>query len=153
MTPANPATRTDPLAGLRYGVEIQGVISGWFTECNGLSLKRGTLPHKEGGVNDRVHYLPGRVEQSNITLKRGMISGENASKLWDWFNAGLYDCKVERHNISIILYSSDLTEVRRWNLTDAYPVKWSGPDFKSDSNQVAIETLEIVYHGIEATGS
>jgi phage tail-like protein len=143
-----PGKRVDPIAGLRFGVEIEGIIKGWFTECGGLTVERKTEPHKEGGVNDYVHQLPGQIEYTHITLKRGVAD----DALWNWFQKGLYDGKVERRNVSIILYNGDRTKAKRWNLRKAYPVKWTGPDLKADSNQVAIETLEIVHHGMEMTG-
>ena len=135
----------DPTIKFRFAVKIEGVTAGWFTECSGLSLERKTLPHPEGGVNDYTHQLPARVEQSKVTLKRGLA--DNA--LYTWFEKGLYDGKVERHNVSIILYSSDLSQKKQWDLDNAYPVKWSGPDFQADSNQTAIETLELVHHGLK----
>jgi phage tail-like protein len=138
---------TDPVSVFKFGVEIEGIISGWFTECSGLSMKREYLPHKEGGVNDYVHKLPKPIEQSDITLKRGVAGNE----LWNWFQEGFYDAKVKRCSVSIILYSNDRTQAKRWNLQDAYPVEWTGPDFKTDSNQVAIETLKLVHHGLEIT--
>lgn len=137
--------RIDPISGFKFGVEIEGIIKGWFTECSGLSVKRGTISHKEGGVNDYVHKLPDRVEQSDITLKRGVAQNE----LWNWFQEGLYDGKVKRCNVSIILYNNDRTQAKRWNLIKAYPIEWTGPDLKTDSNQVAIETLKIVHHGMD----
>jgi phage tail-like protein len=134
--------RTDPadlIAKFRFGVEIQGVVVGWFTECGELSLEREVIPLKEGGVNDYVHQLPSRVSYSAITLKRGLAD----NVLWDWFQKGLYDGKVELHNVSIVLYGGDRAETRRWNLVDAYPVKWTGPELKGDSDDLAVETLEI----------
>jgi phage tail-like protein len=134
--------RTDPadlIAKFRFGVEIQGVVVGWFTECSELSLEREVIPLKEGGVNDYVHQLPSRVSYSAITLKRGLAD----NVLWDWFQKGLYDGKVELHNVSIVLYGGDRAETRRWNLVDAYPVKWTGPELKGDSDDLAVETLEI----------
>jgi len=129
----------DPIAKFRFGVEIRGVVAGWFTECSELSLEREVTPYQEGGVNDYVHQLPSLVSYSRITLKRGLA--DNA--LWNWFQKGLYDGRVELHNISIVLYDGDRAEAKRWNLTDAYPVKWTGPDLEGDSDQAAIETLEI----------
>ncbi len=137
--------RVDPVVKFRFAVQINGVTVGWFTECSGLSVERETVSHTEGGTNDYVHQLPGRVKQSRVTLKRGLA--DNA--LWSWFEKGLYDGKVERHNISIILYNSDLTKKKQWDLANAYPVKWSGPDFQSDSNQATIETVELVHHGLK----
>lgn len=139
---ANPV---DPVVKFRFAVQIKGITVGWFTECSGLSVERETVSHSEGGTNDYVHQLPGRVKQARVTLKRGLA--DNA--LWSWFEKGLYDGKVERHNISIILYNSDLTKKKQWDLEKAYPVKWSGPDFQSDSNQATIETVELVHHGLK----
>ena len=135
---------TDPILKFRFAIQLQDAIVGWFTECSGLTIERETLTRPEGGINDYVHQLPGRVKQSRVTLKRGLA--DNA--LWDWFEKGLYDGKVERNNITIILYNSDRTKKKQWDLENAYPVKWTGPDFQSDSNQATIESLEIVHHGL-----
>lgn len=142
------AERTDPVAGFRFGIELEGLITGWFTECGGLSMERKTEPVREGGTNDYVYYLPGRIEYTKITLKRGIVD----EVLWNWFQQGMYDAKVERRNVSIILYNGDLSKTKRWNLLDAYPVKWTGPDLRAEGNQVAVETLEFVHHGMEMTG-
>ncbi len=139
------STMPEPVSGFRFAVEIKGIIEGWFTECSGLSIEREVYTHQEGGANDFEHKLPGRIKYTNITLKRGVAD----DKLWDWFQKGLYDGQVKRTNISIILYNSDLSPAKRWNLIAAFPVKWTGPDFNAGDNQVAIETIEIAHHGLE----
>ena len=137
--------RVDPVTGFRFAVEIGEQIQGWFTECSGLNLERKVHPQPEGGVNNYVHQLPGRIEQSKITLKHGLAGNE----LWNWFQEGLYDGKVVRRNISIKLYSTDRSKVKEWTLDNAYPVKWTGPTLNSAGNEVAIETLELVHHGLQ----
>jgi len=137
--------RSDPIVNFRFAVLINDVIVGWFTECSGLSVQRETISRPEGGTNDYVHQLPGRVTQSRVTLKRGLAD----SALWLWFQKGLYDGQVARLNITIVLYNSDLTVAKMWNLENAYPVKWSGSNFQSDSNQATIETVELVHHGLK----
>ncbi|HEC98658.1 MAG TPA: phage tail protein, partial [Nitrospirae bacterium] len=37
----------------------------------------------------------------------------------------------------------------RWNFSDAYPVKWTGPELRADNNTVAFETIELAHHGIK----
>lgn len=137
--------RVDPAPAYKFHVEIQGIIEGWFTECSGLSMEREIFEYKEGGVNDYVHKFPGRTKYSNITLKRGLASSE---ELWKWYQEGLETGKVKRTNVSIILRDRSGEAIKRWNLESAYPVKWVGPDLKTDSNQVTIETLEIAHHGL-----
>jgi phage tail-like protein len=129
----------DRPAGFRFGVEIQGIVVGWFTECSGLSIEREVYPYQEGGQNAYVHQLPGRVKSANITLKHGIAD----QALWKWFREGLYNLQVERHNLSIILYGVDFAETERWDLTDAFPLKWTGPELKTDDNQVAVEALTV----------
>jgi phage tail-like protein len=38
--------------------------------------------------------------------------------------------------------------VVRWNLTDAWACKLTGPDFKANASEMAIETLEICHEGL-----
>jgi phage tail-like protein len=138
----------EPTPGFKYAIEIDGLVGAWFAECGGLTAERTVYPYEEGGLNAYVHQLPGRTTHSHITLKRGIAD----EALWKWFagekDAGLYESKVEYRNITIILYNVDRTEAKRWNVSRAYPVKWSGPDLNTDGNQVAVESLELVHHGI-----
>jgi len=129
----------EPPAGYRFGVEIQGLVVGWFTECSGLSLERTVVPYEEGGVNDRVHQLPGRVKRASLSLKRGLAD----SKLLDWFVEGQHDGTATRRDVSIVLFGADGTEAQRWDLAGAYPLKWQGSGPVAGSNQVAVETIEI----------
>jgi phage tail-like protein len=135
----------DLAAGFRFGVEIGGQKVAWFTECSGLSVERGVLPYKEGGQNAFEHQLPNRVTYPKVTLKRGIAD----MTLWQWFQEGLHNLKVKRQPVSIVLYSGDRKNAKRWDLKDAFPTKWTGPDLRTDGNQVAVEGLELVHHGFE----
>lgn len=134
---------SDPVPSFSFAIKIQDAILGWFTECSSLTMEREVVTQPEGGVNDYEHQLPGPVKYSNITLKHGLA--DNA--LWNWFQAGLYDGKVERRNVSIILYHPDRSEARRWEMTNVYPVRWEGSDFKSDSDEISVETIELAAGG------
>ena len=138
----------DPAPVFKFWVELEDIVVAEFKECSGLRVEREVKQHQEGGVNDYVHILPGRIKHSNITLKYGVTDAENLTKLWKWFEKGLYDGRVERTNVSILLRDVGGDIVRRWNLINAYPVKWEGPQFNTESSQVAIETLELAHHGL-----
>jgi phage tail-like protein len=59
------------------------------------------------------------------------------------------DAKREpRRNISILLLDENRKERVRYNLKNAWPSKWTGPDFKAAANEVAIEQLEICHEGV-----
>jgi phage tail-like protein len=51
-------------------------------------------------------------------------------------------------NFSILLLGPTGSTVKRWNVISGFPVKWEGPQFNTDSTQIAIETLEIAHHGL-----
>lgn len=135
----------DPMPAFKFWVEMKSVVVAEFKECSGLRLEREFEPIEEGGVNDRVHYLPGRNKYSNITLKYGVMS---SNELWNWYQAGLYDGKVTRINFSILLRDTKGDVVKRWNIKEGFPVKWEGPSLNVEANQVAVETLEIAHHGL-----
>ncbi len=148
--PVLAADAEDPLAAYKFWIEMQSVIEGMFIDCSGLSMEREVHEYKEGGINDRVHVLPGRTKHPHIVLKHGCVL---SSKLWDWYQEGLYDCVVRRVPLSIILYDGQNNKVKCWNVRNAFPVKWVGPDLKADSNQAAVETIEIAHDGISLEAS
>jgi phage tail-like protein len=47
--------------------------------------------------------------------------------------------------VSIIQYDGSASELRRWNLVRAYPVKWVGPSFNTANSALSIETLELAF--------
>lgn len=135
---------TDPSIGYRFAVEISGIQEALFTECSGFDTKIDVEEYKEGGVNDYVHKLPGRQSYSNITLKRGMTA---STELWGWLNrlSTTTTKKDEKKDISVVLYDGKGGEKLRWNLTKAYPVKWSSPSMQTDSSSVLVESLELTF--------
>ena len=74
----------------------------------------------------------------------------SSNELWDWYYKVIMGT-VERKNVSLVLYACDYSEVMRWNLANAFPVKWVGPNFRSDDNTALVETLELAHEGIEVS--
>lgn len=141
----NTAQRIDPFPAFKFCVEIGGITQAIFSECSGLEVEVEVFEYMEGGLNDYVHKLPGRVKYSDLTLKRGIASSD---ELWDWCKKTLQGT-IERKNISVTIYDTSGEEYRRWNFQEAYPIKWTGPDFKADDNSVAIETLVFSHRGMQ----
>ena len=141
--------REDPLVGFHFAVEIQGVITGYFTECSGLGSENEVIEHKvvnEKGV-EVVMKVPGRLKWENIVVKRGITSNMD---IWTWrkmVEDG--DIAGARHNGSIVMYDQSLSEVARWNFENAWPVKVTGPSPKADGNEIGVEELTIAHEFIE----
>jgi phage tail-like protein len=143
------AQEPSPGVLFKFWVEVDDTVVAEFKECSGIRMERETEPVKEGGQNEYVHLLPGRSKYFPIVLKYGVT---DSTALWDWYREGLYDGKVTRKSISILLRNVEGDIVRRWNVINAYPTKWDGPQLNTESNQVAIETLELTHHGLSLDG-
>ncbi len=141
----------EPQASYRFYVEITGILQGYFAECTGLSVQSEIFEYKEGGLNDYTHKLPGQTKMNNITLKRGLT---RSRELWDWMVGADPNGGLTRYaNMSILLYDSYGTVIRRWNLNKACAVKWTAPELKADAKAIAIESLEIAFHGLSMADS
>jgi phage tail-like protein len=143
------AAHEDPIVGFHFAVEIQGVVTGYFTECSGLGSETEIIEHKvmnEAGTAEIIMKLPGRMKWEDITLKRGITSNMD---VWDW-RKQVEDGDVEgsRKSGSITMFNQQLVPVARWDFDRAWPAKVTGPQPKSDSNEVAIEEMTIVHEGI-----
>jgi phage tail-like protein len=138
----------NPLVGFHYAIDVQGEVKGYFTECSGIGSEHEVIEHKI--VDDRgkevMQKMPGRLKWENVTLKRGIT---DAMDIWDWRKM-VEDGDVEsaRANGSIVMFDQHLSEVARWNFENAWPVKVSGPQVKSDSNEIGIEELSIAHEGL-----
>lgn len=137
-----------PLVGFHFAVDIQGVVTGYFTECSGLGSEHEVIEHKvvtEKG-QEVVMKIPGRQKWDDITLKRGITSNMD---VWDW-RKQVEDGDVDgaRRDGSIIMFDQHLQEVARWDFESAWPVKVTGPAPKADSNEIGIEEMTITHEGI-----
>lgn len=135
--------RNDPYRGYHFRVEIDGLTRGGFREASGLDTTQDPIEYREGSDPLTVRKLPGLTKYSNITLKRGITDD---AFLWDWRKKAI-DGKAERKNGSIVLISDAGEEKMRWNFSEGWPTKWSGPSFNATANEVAVETLEIAHEG------
>lgn len=134
-----------PYTSFRFKIEINGIIVAQVSDVSGLQVETETEPYEEGGENGFVYQLPKRTKYQHITLKRGITDLE---EMWKW-HQDVVKGKFQRKNGAIILMDVTGQEKWRWNFSQAFPVKWTGPDLKADSNTVAFETIELAHHGIE----
>jgi phage tail-like protein len=137
--------RTDPYLAFNFLVEIDGLVVGGFTEVSGLQVEIETQDYREGGLNAYIHKLAGPTRYpANLTLRHGLA---DADTLWTWLQ-DVAQGSVRRRNGSIVLLDNTGQEALRWNFTEAYPVRWTGPSLRADSSAVAVETLELAHHGL-----
>ncbi len=134
-----------PLPKFHFRVEWGGSKIG-FTEVSGLNIENEVIEYRVGS-SPEYHKLkmPGLQKYGNITLKRGMFSGDN--EFFQWLNTVSLS-KIERRDVSIMLLNESHEPVFIWRVKNAFPVKVVAPDLKSDGNEVAIESIELAHEGL-----
>ena len=135
--------KDDPYGAFNYIVEIDGIISGGFSEVSGMRIETETYNIIEGGMNYFVHKLPKSTKFSEISLKRGIIDWE----LYDWYLDVIYG-NIKRKNGSIILQNIGTNEKMTWYFFDAFPIKWEGSTFSAATSSIATETIVLAHHGL-----
>lgn len=144
------ADREDPLVAFKFGLEIEGKLSGFFTQVGGIGSETEVIQQKI--VNSEtgetiIRQIPGRLSWTPVSLKRGVTS---AMDIWEW-RQQVVEGKIDdaRTNCSLVAYSQDNTEIARWNFVNAWPSKVIGPEMDAGSTTYMIEDVTIVHEGVE----
>jgi len=138
--------RDDPYTGFNFLVEIDGITVAAFKQVSGLGSETEVIEYRAGSDKaNTVRKLPGLTRYANIVLKRGVTKD---AQLWNWrktVEQGIAD----RRNGSIVLLDEARSEILRWDFSNGWVAKFSGPDLNAQANEVAIETIEIAHEGLE----
>jgi len=144
-----------PWAG-QFVFSVDGVEIGHFMEVSGLSATIEDEKIVEGGQNQFVLRVPGRMTWPNLVLKRGVTSSD---ALFEWFQRSSGDgftgqqSRITRRTGHLTLLGGTTgpngprERIREWSFAGAFPVKWSGPTFSASARDAASETLEIAHNG------
>jgi phage tail-like protein len=134
---------TQPVTTYNFVLKIPDIDTiGFFHECSGLQLSFEVLEYREGGNNDFVHHLPGRIQYPNLMLSRG-LTNEDALLKWFWAT----HTEAQRKEVTLTFGGGDVS--RSWTFVDAFPVKWTGPSGNHGEQSIAVETLEVAHAGLK----
>lgn len=133
-----------PHGKFRYKVEIDGLDAGGFSEVSGFDASIDVIEYREGDMVQTPMKIPGLKKYGNITLKQGLA---DSMVLYDWVIAGVNGAVV-RKTITITLLDEEEAPAASWQVINAWPTKYTAPDFNATSSEVAIETLEIAHEGM-----
>jgi phage tail-like protein len=135
----------DPFSAFLFRVEIRGIVEGFFRECSGLESTIQVVEDPQVG-RGQMGKLPGRVVYANITLRQGLTQ---SLALYQWHLAAIQG-NVQRVNGSVLQVGPDgARQLARWNFTNGWPSKYTGPSFNSSNNELSVETFEIAHEGLE----
>jgi phage tail-like protein len=146
---ANDPKKNYPLPKFHFQVDWGGTRIG-FTEVTGLDFETEVIEYREG--NSASYHkikMPGMQKYSNITLKRGVFLGDfEFFELWKktvMFQEGK---EKFRRDVTIRMLDEDHQPIITWVAQNAWPCKVLSTDLKADSNEVAIESMELVHEGL-----
>ena len=88
---------------------------------------------------------PGSRTFGSITMKRGVFKSNQT--FGNWFNQFRMSAGT-RVPATISLLDAGGRPSRSWTLTNARPAKLEGPALNAQSNEVAIESIEIAHEGL-----
>ncbi len=144
MAAASKPSAENPYQVFNFLVEIDQIMAGGFTECTGLQVETEVQEYAEGGLNDYVHRFRGRTRYPPLVLRRGMTTLDG---LWLWHQDVVRN-RVVRKNGTIYLLNAARDPVVWWEFKGAFPVRWTGPDLRAGSNDVAFESVELAHQGL-----
>ncbi len=136
-----------PLPVYNYKVEIDGETIA-FAEVSGLEIVVETITYKESntdqpGAGPNVMHMPGQGTPVNVSLKKGYVKTKNMPVFYDWINSIKLNL-VQKKDIIVRLCDEEGNAVVSWTVIDAFPTKLTAPSFNADSNEVAIESLDVM---------
>ncbi|NRN28688.1 phage tail protein [Photorhabdus heterorhabditis] len=127
-----------PIPTYRFVVSI-GDEQIPFTRVSGLYISHDVIEYKDSIGN--YYKMPGQRQSINITLRKGVFSGD--TKLFDWINSIQLN-QVEKKDISISLTNEAGTEIlMSWSVTNAFPTSLTSPSFNATSNEIAIQEITL----------
>ncbi len=144
-----PGDRVHPFSASHFRVEIDGIAATEFLSVTGIEADASVVEYRSGTDKSApAHKMPGLVRVGNIVLTRGLTSDLS---LWQWMQETLSG-QVSRRNMSVALVN-DAAVLMRFNFTNAWPVRWTGPHLEAEAGDVALETLEVTHEGMTIVAS
>lgn len=136
-----------PLPVYNYKVEI-GPDAIAFSEVSGLSISYETTTYKEsptesGSPGPKVMHMPAQGTAASVTLKKGVVRGSSVAALYRWISSTQLN-QVEKRDIFVRLCDENGDAVISWKVTNAFPTKLDAPSFDANSNDVAVESMELM---------
>jgi phage tail-like protein len=114
-----------------------------FSEVSGLNIEYEPITYKHGlSYKGEIQYIPGNRTPTKIICKKGIAHKSKA--LIEWIKTVQLN-KVEKKVVTIsMLDETGENELITWTLNNAFPTKLEGPSFNASSNELAIETIELI---------
>ncbi len=120
---------------------------GGFSEVSGFDASIDVIEYREGDKVQTPMKIPGLKKYGNITLKQGVADKD---ALYKWMATG-FEKDVNRQTVTITLLDINGEPAASWQVINAWPTKYTAPDFNATASEIAVETLELAHEGMTRT--
>jgi phage tail-like protein len=139
--------RHDPLRNFRFRLEISGLQTAGFSAVSIGPTTTDVIDYREGTDPSHVRKLSGLTKYGNVTLKNGVTT---SLELYNWHKQIVSgQLATSRKQVAIVVQDEAGTDVARYVVSEAWPIKYDPGDLNATGNDVFIETLELVNEGVE----
>lgn len=139
--------RHDPLRNFRFRLEIGGLQTAGFSAVSIGPTTTDVIDYREGTDPSHVRKLSGLTRYGNVTLKHGVTA---SLELYNWHKQIVSgQLATSRKQVAIVVQDEAGTDVARYVVSEAWPIKYDPGDLSATGNEVFIETLELVNEGVE----
>jgi phage tail-like protein len=137
-----------PYRKFRFRLEIEGISVASFSEVTGFDASIDVVEYRDGDAPVMTaRKLPGLVKYGNITFKWGLTDNMD---MYNWLAAAVTG-DVTQKTITITLINEGGEDKASWTCINAWPIRYTAPDFSSTASEVAIETMEVAHEGLTRT--
>jgi len=145
--------RIDPELNFQFYIEFSSLVTSVeFKECKGIEWEAKVESFREGGNNMHEQHLIGPASFKPLEIKRGFMGAH--AEFYKW----MFECvdpfsrtPVKRENFSLVVCNDQMHEVARFDFYNAFISKWQGPSFDAGANEIAFESITIVYDFFDFT--
>jgi phage tail-like protein len=121
-----------------FRVEIDGISVASFKKAGPLKSTQEVIEENEGGSLS-PQKDPGKIKYEDITLERGVTDNE---ELWSWYKTFI-DGNGEKKDLAIVQTDRAGTEIRRWEIFEAFPTEFQAGDWDADASENTVEMMTL----------
>lgn len=132
-----------------FTIEIDGLEIAWFESCSAIEGEVGEVEQREGGSLVVANQSPGLYKTTPVTLKVGVTDNDELYNWWEEVvdaeaNAGEPDDAYKK-NVAVVQKDRDGSELKRWNLFEAWPKKFVAGEWDAKAEENTMEEITLVY--------
>jgi phage tail-like protein len=145
-----PENGDNPLGAYSFGAEFDGIQIRAITEVTGLKMEQDVIEYKSNMAKDgkyQVKKVPGRWKAGDCTLTRPLTDDHGFDKWVKDSQLGKMDAATKTGSIKMFDYEGN--EVKRYNLTGAWPKSLEISSMKAGDTNVITEKLVLTYEKCE----